>query len=837
MVDLETAVEFTSKDSMLIIRRDSAFMYGDGSVKYGSIQLDAAQIEMDLSDNTVYAVGVPDSTGQIEGKPIFTDNGTAYEAATMRYNMKSGKGFITNVVTQQGEGYLTGGTTKKTEGKEFYIQDGFYSTCDDHDHPHFGFQLTKAKVNPGKNIVTGPAYMVLAGLPLPLAVPFGYFPFTDSYSSGVIVPTFGDDYNRGFYLRDGGYYFAISDNVDAALTGEIYTKGSWGLRAQSNYVKRYKYSGNFHVNYLKTINGEKGDPDYSTQTNFQIVWSHTQDAKANPNMNLSASVNFATSGYSRNDLNSYYSPSFTENTKSSTVNMTYRVPNSKWSFSTTLNVSQRTQDSTLAVSFPNLTVTMSQTYPFKRKKRVGDEKWYEKIKLSYSGQLQNSLTAKQDVFFKKSLIKDWRNAIRHEIPISATFNAFNYINITPSVRMTDRMYTRKVRRHWDELQGIEVCDTNYSLYNVYDFAASVSLDTKVYGFFQPIGKLGNKIKMIRHVLTPSISFNYSPDFAAGFFGYYGQYQYTGVNGEQLVKKYSYFPNALYGVPSEGMNGSLSYQLSNNLEMKVKSDNDSIGEKKISLIENLSLNQSYNFAADSMNWSDINTSILLRLTKGFNLNLSAVWDVYTYQLNEYGNPVRVNIPRWKAGKGIGRLRSTGTSFSYTFNNSTFSKNKKDNKKNNNRGDNEENQDGYSRDRQEDDAQNSGDSEFDADGYMRWSVPWSLSVNYSVGYSYGAFNKEKLEYDSRITQNLSFSGNIQPTKNWNFSFSASYNFDTHRLAYMNCSIGRDLHCFTMNASFVPVGPYKSYNFHIAVKSSLLSDLKYDKRSSHSNGITWY
>ncbi len=836
-VDLETAVEFTSKDSMLIIRRDSAYMYGEGSVKYGSIQLDAAQIEMDLSDNTVFAVGRTDSTGQVEGKPVFTDNGTDYEAATMRYNMKSGKGFITNVVTQQGEGYLTGGTTKKTTGKEFYIQDGFYSTCDDHDHPHFGFQLTKAKVYPGKNIVTGPAYMVLAGLPLPLAVPFGYFPFTDSYSSGVIVPTFGDDYNRGFYLRDGGYYFAISDNIDAALTGEIYTKGSWGLRAQSNYVKRYKYSGNFHINYLKTINGEKGDPDYSTQTNFQIVWSHTQDAKANPNMNLSASVNFATSGYSRNDLNSYYSPSFTENTKSSTVNMTYRIPNSKWSFSTTLNVSQRTQDSTLAVSFPNLTVTMSQTYPFKRKKRAGDEKWYEKIKLSYSGQLQNSLTAKQDVFFKKSLIKDWRNAMRHEIPISATFNAFNYINITPSIRVTDRMYTRKVRRHWDEVQGIEVCDTNYSLYNVYDFSTSVSLDTKIYGFFQPIGKIGNKIKMIRHVLTPSISFNYSPDFGAGFFGYYGQYQYRGANGEQLVKRYSYFPNALYGVPSEGMNGSLSYQLSNNLEMKVKSDNDSIGEKKISLIENLSLSQSYNFAADSMNWSDINTSILLRLTKGFNLNLSAVWDVYTYKLNEYGNPVRVNVPRWKAGKGLGRLRSTGTSFSYTFNNNTFSKKKNDGNKKNGNGNSGENEDGYSRNRREEESKSGGDSEFDADGYMRWSVPWSLSVNYSIGYSYGAFNKEKLEYDGRITQNLSFSGNIQPTKNWNFSFSASYNFDTHKLAYMNCSIGRDLHCFSMNASFVPVGPYKSYNFHIAVKSSLLSDLKYDKRSSTSNGITWY
>lgn len=838
-VDLEGVVDFKSTDSMLIIRRDSAFMYGESTVKYGSIQLDAEQIEMDLSDNTVYAVGREDSVGEVIGSPIFNDNGTEYEAKTMRYNMSTEKGFITNVITQQGEGYLTGGTTKKSGEKDFFVKDGRYTTCDDHECPHFYMQLTKAKVRPGKNIVTGPAYMVLAGLPLPLAVPFGYFPFTDSYSSGIIVPTFGDDYNRGFYLSNGGYYFAINDNIDAAITGEIYTKGSWGLQAQSNYVKRYKYSGNFHVNYLKTIYGEKGDPDYSTQTNFQIIWSHTQDPKANPNMNLSASVNFSTSGYSRNDLNSYYSSAFTENTKSSTVNMTYRIPNSKWSFSTTFNVSQRTQDSTLAVSFPNLTVSMSQLYPFKRKKRAGDEKWYEKIKMSYSGQLQNSLTAKQNQFFKKSLIKDWRNGMRHEIPISATFNLFNYLNITPSIRLTDRMYTSKVKRHWDEARGIEVCDTNYSFYNVYDFSTSLSLDTKIYGFFQPLGFLGKKIKMIRHVLTPSVSFNYAPDFGSPFFGYYGQYQYTGANGEALVKRYSYFPNALYGVPSEGKNGSLSYSLSNNLEMKVKSDADSTGEKKISLIENLSISQSYNFAADSMNWSDINTSLLLRLTKGFNLNLSATWDVYTYQLNSYGNPVRVNKPRWTVGKGLGRLRSTGTSFSYTFNNDTFKrkKDKSGKKDDNSAEDQPENGDTYARRQRDRKSGNDSGGEFDADGYMKWNVPWSLSVNYSIGYSYGAFNKQKMEYDSRITQNLSFSGNIQPTKNWNFSFSASYNFDTHKLAYMNCNIGRDLHCFTMSASFVPVGPYKSYNFHISVKSSLLSDLKYDKRSSRSNGITWY
>ena len=845
-VDLDSPVTFSSTDSMLIVRRDSAYMYGSAAVTYGEIKLDAAVIEMDLNDNTVYAVGDLDSIGNVIGRPVFNESGTDYEANTMRYNFKTQKGYITNVVTQQGEGYLTGGTTKKASDESFYIQDGFYTTCDDHDHPHFGFHLTKAKVTPGKNIVVGPTYMVLAGLPLPLAVPFGYFPFTDKYASGIIIPTFGDDYNRGFYLSNGGYYFAINDNIDLALTGEIYTKGSWGIQARSSYAKRYKFNGSFNLSYLKTIVGEKGSPDYSSQTNFQVLWSHSQDAKFNPNMSLSASVNFTTAGYSRNDLNSYYSSAFTENTKSSTINMTYRVPNSKWSLSTTFNINQRTQDSTLSVSFPNITLTMSQTAPFKRKKAIGAERWYEKIKLSYSGLLQNSLTSKQNEFFKKSLIKDWRNGMRHTVPISATFNVLRYINITPSVNLTDRMYTTKVKRHWDEEANIERLDTVHSFYNVWDFQASVSMDTKVYGFFQPLGFLGKKVKMIRHVMTPSISFSGNPDFSSPFFGYYGQYSYTDSHGADQVRKYSYFPNALFGVPGQGKTGSLGFSLANNLEMKVKSDNDSIGEKKISLIENLSITESYNFAADSLRWSDLGTSILLRLTKGFNLNLSATWDVYTYGLTSSGSPVRINKTRLQAGKGLARLQRTGTSFSYTFNNETFSKLFKKDKKNNNTANNNNNDsdtEGDNFDSTGDPSPNRRDNhthsstEMNDDGYAKWTCPWNLSVNYSINYGYGAFNKEKMEYDSKITQNLSFSGNIRPTPNWNFSFSASYNFDTKRLAYMNCNISRDLHCFTMSASFVPVGPYKSYNFHIAVKSAMLSDLKYDKRSSYSNGISWY
>lgn len=848
-VDLDNQVTFLSKDSMVMIGRNTMYMYGDGEVNYGDLKLNAAEIKLNTDSSEVYACGSVDSVGELQGTPIFQEGGSDYESKTMRYNFKSKRGYITNVITQQGEGYLTGGQTKKTEGEDYYVQNGRYTTCDDHECPHFYMQLTKAKVRPKKNIVTGPAYMVLAGLPLPLAVPFGYFPFTDSYASGVIVPTFGDDYNRGFYLSDGGYYFAISDMMDLALTGEIYTKGSWGLSAQSTYRKRYRFNGQFSMNYLKTIYGEKSDPDYATATNFQLIWSHSQDSKANPNMSLSAAVNFTTSGYTRNALNSYYSSSFTENTKSSTINMSYRFPNSKWSLSTSLNVSQRTKDSTLAVSFPNLNVTMSQTYPFKRKHAVGAERWYEKIRMSYSGQLQNSLTAKQDEFFKKSLVKDWRNGMRHSIPISATFPLFTYFNVTPSITLTDRMYTTKVRRSWDPNASAEVMDTTYSFYNVWDFNASVSLDTKVYGFFQPLPFLGDKVKMIRHVMTPSISFSGSPDFSSPWFGYYGSYTYTDTNGRQQMRKYSMFPNSLFGVPGQGKTGMVSFSLANNVEMKVKSDNDSIGEKKISLIENFTVSQSYNFAADSLKWSNINTSLLLRLTKQFNLSLAATWDVYTYAVSPNGNPVRVNKLRLTHGKGLGRLSSTGTSFSYTFNNDTFRRKKKSaddpeanrnnrNNNNNNYDDNDNWDDsGFGQPNSLGNNSEDDDLQLTPEGYVPWSVPWSLSVNYSINYGYGEFDYDKLEYKGKITQNLSMSGNIRPTKNWEFSASASYNFDTHKIAYMNLNIARDLHCFTMRASVIPVGPYKSYNFHISVKSALLSDLKYDKRSSHSNGVRWY
>ena len=856
---LEDIVTYTATDSMVLMSGNMAYMFGSSKINYQDIELTAQEIRMDMDSSTVYATGVADTSGNITGTPIFKDPSGEYESETMKYNFKSKRGYITNVKTQQGEGYLIGGKTKKDAVGDFYLANGKYTTCDKHESPHFHLQLTKAKMRPGKNVVTGPAYMVLAGVPLPLAVPFGFFPFTKKYSSGVIFPTIGEEMSRGLYLRNGGYYFAINDCVDLALTGEIYTKGSWGLQGQSIYSKRYKFSGYINASYLTTILGDKGMPDYSKQTNFRFVWQHRQDKKANPNMSFSASVNFTTSGYDRNSLSTYYNASeFTQNTKSSSVNFTYSFPNAPVSISATTNITQRSQDSTIVVSLPDFTVNVSRIYPFKRKKPVGKERWYEKISFSYSGMFRNNITTKQDLLFKSNLIKDWKNGMKHTVPVSATFTVLKYLNVTPSFSFTDRMYTNRIMKQWDPRASAVVNDTIYGFYNVYNYSGSISMQTKLYGFFQPAKWFGGKkIKMIRHVMTPSVSLTGAPDFSQERFGFWQRY--TQINKDGTVKevKYSPFSHNVFGTAPQGTQGTVNFSLSNNLEMKVNSKRDSTGVKKISLIENLGVNWGYNMAADSMNWSNINMNLLLKLAKNFNFQTNFTFDTYTYQLNSYGNPVRVNIPRWKAGKGLGRLSSTGASFSYTFNNDTFKKwfgkkgseDKDDDSSSpilSDTGEPITNLEELARikdikqqeKRNRGETQNSNDEENDMkDGYLIWKIPWSLSVNYSINYGYGDFNKEKMEYNGKITQNLSFSGNIQPTKNWTFTFSASYDFDIKRIAYMSCGITRDMHCWSMSCNFVPVGPYKSYDFRISVKSSMLQDLKYEKSSSPYDNEKWY
>lgn len=855
---LDAPVIYQAADSIVMTAGNWAFLYGEGDVKYQNIQLQSEVIEMNMDSSLVYAKFGLDSVGQEFGYPLFKEGDQQYESKTMRYNFGTKKGYITDVLTQQGEGYVTAGRTKKMEGDVLNMVGGKYTTCDEHEHPHFYIQMTKAKVRPKKNIVTGPVYLVFEDVPLyPIGLPFCFFPFSDTYSSGIIMPTFGDESTRGFFLRDGGYYFALSDYMDLAVLGEIYTKGSWGLSSKSSYRKRYKYSGSFNASYLVTKTGDKGMPDFRKSKDLKLSWTHTQDPKANPYLSFSASVNFSTSSYDRNNQNSLYPNAngfadVNQNTKSSSINITKRFPNNPFTISGTMSINQTTRDSSIAVTLPSMTVTMSRIFPFKRKHPVGKERWYEKISMSYSGTFSNSITTKENLLFKSNLIKDWRNAMQHSIPVSATFQLFKYLNISPSVNYKERWYTNKIEKEYDtQRQALVARDTTYGFYRVYDFNASISASTTLYGFFKPLPFLGKKVEMIRHRMEPSITLSAQPDFASSRFGFYERYVYQDASGKDQEIIYSPFEHHMYGVPGMGKQGNISFALKNNLEMKVRSDKDSTGFKKISLIDNLALGINYNMAADSFQWSDLSASLRLKLSKSYTLNLSGSFDTYTY--NEQGR--RINVPRWKAGKGIGRLRGTSASFSYTFNNETFKKwfgggddtsSEKGNKNSDpNSMENLDPELANGSNGGGEDGENGGrllgrkkeTGEYDADGYLVTTIPWSFSFNYGLSLSYGDFNKKKREFDYRLTHSLNFNGNIQPTKNWRFNFNATYDFDAKRISYMTCNVTRDLHCWQMTASFVPVGPYKSYTFSVAVSSALLRDLKYDKRSNFRDGQKWY
>ena len=481
---IDAPVHYTAEDSMTYEASTGyAHLYGSSNVKYQDMDLKSDKIYMCLDSSLVHATGSKDSIGALFGTPIFEMGSNTYESDTMAFNFKTKKGLINSVYTQQEDGYLTSEISKRNSDGTIFLQHGKYTTCDK-PHPDFYISLSRAKMRPGKDVVFGPAYLVVADVPLPLAIPYGFFPFSKSYSSGFIMPTYGDETQRGFYLRDGGYYFAISDKMDLKLLGEIYTKGSWGLSAASNYRKRYRYSGSFFASYQNTVTGEKNMPDYAKQTSFKIQWSHRQDAKACPYRTLSASVNFATSSYERNNLTSMYNPqSYTQSTRTSSVSMTNTFSSIGLTLSSTMNLNQNMRDSTIALTLPDLNISVSRFYPFKRKHLVGKQRWYEKISMSYTGHLSNSISTKEDKLMHSSLSRDWRNGMQHNIPISGNFTLFGYLNVNPSFNFTDRMYTNKVMRSWDAQAQTEVTDTIDGFYNIYNWSMNMSLSAKLYGIY------------------------------------------------------------------------------------------------------------------------------------------------------------------------------------------------------------------------------------------------------------------------------------------------------------------------------------------------------------------
>ena len=813
---LDDPITGKNKDSLVYdVRNKMVYIYNEGDITYQNSNLKADYMQINMDTKMVYAYGKPDS---LEGKPIvtkpeFSEGDASYTMDTITYNLTSKKAKIKGVATQQGDGWLVGGSVKKMPDNTVNIQHGKYTTCDETDHPHFYLAMTKAKVIPGKKVVTGPAYLVMEDVPIYfLGIPEGFFPINMGPKSGLLMPTYGEEYSKGFFLRDMGYYFTLGDYADLAVRGGIYTLGSWEASAASRYIKRYKYSGSFNMQYSNIKTGEKGEPDYIKQSNFRIQWTHSQDPKANPGSTFSASVNFATSGYSKysaTNLNDILSTQ-----TNSSIAYSKNWAGTPFSLSANMSISQNSQNKSLSVTLPTVVFNVSRFYPFKRKERMGKERWYEKISMQYTGKMTNSMTTTEDKIFSKETLDNMKNGIEHNIPISASFNLFNYINISPSATYNEKWYFKKVEFDWNPVTNkVDTLPTQYGFYRLYNYNFNVSASTTVYGMYDFTKKRKDrKIQAIRHTLTPSIGFAYTPDFGDPKYGYYKTRQ-TDSTGRFTT--YSPYSVNAYGVPSSGRSMSMNFSLSQNLEMKVLSKRDTSGVKKIKLIDELRISGSYNFLADSMGLSTIPISFRTTLFKNFGINLSMTLD--PYRLTPDGK-------RYNKLFFPGRIVSTGWSFGYTF------KSREDRSQSainditsippeymNPYYDPYGNMDPVLR------------RQYMSQMYYDFSLPWNFGFNYAINYNISTGNYPPKGYKKNVTQTVSFNGSLTITPKTGITFQGGYDIKANKLTTSSISISRDLHCWQMSFSWIPFGFHRSWSFNIGVKAASLSDLKYDKSQS--------
>lgn len=849
---IDAPVDYECTDSLVYDAETRlVHLYGKAQVKYMDMTLNAAKITMNMDSSMVRAAGERDTAGILQDKPVYSQGSDNYHSELMAFNFKTKKGYITNVETTQGDGFMQSQHSKRAADGTLYLEHAKYTTCDA-KHPHFYIALSRAKVRPGKESVFGPAYLVVADVPLPLAVPYGFLPFNKKYSSGFIMPSYGDETSRGFYLRDGGYYFAINDYMDIKALGEIYTKGSWGLSAETNYRKRYRYNGNFYISFLRTVDGEKNMPDYAVTKSLKVQWTHSKDAKASPNTTFSARVNFASENYERSNLESMYNPlAYTQSTRASSVSFSHTFPSIGLNIAGSTNLTQSLRDSSVSMTLPDLSISLNRFYPFRCKHQAGKERWYEKISMSYTGSLSNSINTKEDKLFKSNLVKDWRNGMQHRIPIDATFQVFKYINISPQFSLRDIMYTNRVMRSWDETTQKEVADTTYGFYNLYDWSLGVSANTTLYGFYKPWRKLfGDKIIAVRHVFKPSVSFSYAPDFTSSHYGYQRTYVKTDANGEVSTVTYSPYSGGIYSYPSGTKQGMITMSVSNNVEMKVKSDRDTTGERKISIIDELYGALSYNMAAETRPWSNLNTRIRLKLTKNYTFSMAAVFATYAYAFDKNGRVVTSDRTEWSYGR-FGRFQGMSQNLSYTFNNETlsklFSRRSDRSTASNDETDTDTDTDAEDanidpdlRNAKKGGKQKKQKAKVDEDGYLRFSLPWSFTVSYGISMAEDRskqINVRRMRYPYSFTQTMNFSGYLRIAEGWNISFTSGYDFNYHELSMTTASVSRDLHCFEMSCSVV-LRPYSSFNFTFRARANELADaLKWDKRSSYSSNIEWY
>lgn len=802
---LDSPVTYSSQDSIVFqISGNAVQTYGEGKVQYDNINLESEFIELDVVKREVFAKGmIDDSTKEVIGSPVYKDGSDTFDADSMRYNFDSKKGLAFGIYTKQDEAYLQGGRTKIHDNKEIHIEHGKYTTCDE-KNPHFYVNMTKGKVMVDDKIVFGPSWVVVDEIPIPVVIPFGYFPIKKGRSNGIIIPTVGEETAKGFYFRNGGVYFGISEYIDFKMLADIYSLGSWRTMVSSNYKVRYRFNGNFSVTYASLVSNE-----IRQAPTFNVKWTHTQTQKSPYSPNFSASVNYGSAGYAKQ--NTYSTNEYLNNQVSSNIYFSKKFAGTPLSFSASLSHSQNNIDSTVTLTLPQLRLTASTFTPFKRKHATGKERFYEKIAFSYTGEMQNKLVnAKMDSnFYRKETLELFQSGINHTVPVSASFKFLKYITVSPSFNYQERWYTSRLERNWDSdyevvsatdttLGGVRI-DTVGGFNRVYNYSFSVSASTKIYGMFR---FRSDVLKAIRHVITPSVSYTLTPDFSAAKYGYYGTYQ---KNADGDMATYSYFEKGIYGVPSAQRQNAISFTLGNNVEAKVRSKTDTVtGTKKIKLIEGLTLSGSYNFAADSLKMSLISLSGYSTILNRFTIRYSATFDPYAigekttsagrtqvrvnnFMIDRYGSLWRKTQDQW------------ATSLSYTFG---PIKEKKD------------------------------DVNVPIDDYSYWNVPWSLSLSYSLSIPrryYYDYNNELDSVSNNVIQTISASGNVSLTDNWNIGFSTGWDFQEKGISYTTLNVYRDLHCWDMAFTWVPFGDRQRWEFTLKIKASMLSDIKVDMKSS--------
>ena len=786
-------VKYDADDSVRFsIQEKKVYLYGNGFVKYLTTELRADYIELDMDKKLAMATGVPDSVGKLKGTPKFKDGGQEFESTELHYNFDTKKGYVTEIITQEGEGYIQGKTTKKMSDSVYCVKHGMYTTCDEHDHPHFGLNMSKAKMIKDKKIFVGFTNLELEGIPLPIFIPFGFFPITKKATSGIIMPTYGEERMRGFNLRGGGYYIYINDYIDMNITGDIYTNGSWGLQYATQYRKRYKFNGNLNFTISKNYLSEKGLPDYQESSDWSVRWTHTQDGKATPYSSFSASVDMSSAN------NNYYNANTVDGIanqrKQSSISWSKKWPESPFSLSGSFNHSQNSRDTSIAITLPNLSLRMTQIYPFRKKGKSGEMKWYDNIGVSYSAELRNSIQTKEDKLFKSSFERDWSNGFKHNIPISLQFKIAKDVTFTPSLNYNGYLNLKTIEKIWipdtsangGQFITRDVPGLNYS--HDYSASGSIGYTPTIYGMF--MFKPGCKVVAIRHMIRPSISASYTPAIKP-----LGNYKKSYFDGEKEVEYdihegLTYRPNTTGGKQS----GSISFSLDNNVEMKVRNDKDTTGDeefKKVKLLESFRLSTSYNPFADSMNFSNISISARTKiLNNKVDLNFSGTIDPYAIDTNN----VRYNKYHGKLGRLTNATISTNFSFS-----ADNGQNKE--KKNDLVG-------GF------------------YDDYVDFDVPWNISISYNLTYS-----KPSPYKSPTISQIINFSGDLSLTPKWKLTFQSGYDIKNKEVTSTSFSVTRDLHCWEMTFNCMPFGQHQSYNFEIHVRSSLLRDLKLTKRDS------WY